>query len=143
MLIHLFFWCDIKVSLHDALASSANVREYQKIKKRVGRAGNSNFKSACVYLFILSIDNSKLPSVKNFHDLYLYEYNPFHLNVYMHYVVADKGPNDSVLSKQAEINEISDKIKKYLSNYYFIHRVYLQPEYIQVIFQTQFDKNLG
>lgn len=48
----------------------------------------------------------------DFHEFHLYEYNPFHLYISMHFVVYDDSEKTGE-SRQAKIADISNKIKEY------------------------------
>ncbi|CAF1028792.1 unnamed protein product, partial [Brachionus calyciflorus] len=71
----------------------------------------------------------KIPAIVNIHSLHLYEYNPFHLCISMHFVIV----KSSLKPVKNQIREISDEIIEFFLNEYFIFKVILQPEVVENI----------
>ncbi|RNA11681.1 zinc transporter 1 isoform X1 [Brachionus plicatilis] len=68
-----------------------------------------------------------IPAIKNIHDLHLYEFNPFHLCISMHFVIQD----DNSDSQTEQIARISDQITNFFHDKFFIYKVILEPEIVK------------
>lgn len=86
-----------------------------------------------VYIDIQKIKSDlllQIPTIKDIHTLHLYEFNPFHLCISMHFVIQV----DNLSSETEKIKNVSDKITDFFHDKYFIYKVILQPEIVKVNF---------
>jgi Co/Zn/Cd efflux system component len=74
-------------------------------------------------------------SIKNVHDLHVYEWTPFQLCITLHFVMKR---NNGLESSNLQVKNVSKRIELYLSEHYMIRQVHLQPEIIEVNFLHQY-----
>jgi len=68
-------------------------------------------------------------SIKNVHQLHVYEWTPFQMCITLHFVITR---NKNLANANLQITNVSNRIVSFLNEHYLIRRVYLQPETVEV-----------